>query len=130
MKKEKVKRHQIITFSRSLEVLHQKGKPHSKILEEQHNSKGGSSTGGALRFSNTLILKLECEKVKILQKYKFIADLFQAILEERLNSRVDKMVQQGLLQELTNFHKLYNENRIKNSEYASRVYFCLVEIFL
>ncbi|EEZ99485.2 tRNA dimethylallyltransferase isoform X1 [Tribolium castaneum] len=86
---------------RSLEVLQQKGKPHSQILNEQQGAKGGSATGGPLRFANALILKLECE---------------QETLNERLNNRVDKMMEQGLLQELANFHKLYNENRIKNSE--------------
>ncbi|XP_044270246.1 tRNA dimethylallyltransferase-like isoform X2 [Tribolium madens] len=86
---------------RSLEVLHQKGKQHSRILDEQRSAEGASATGGPLRFPNAVILKLDCEK---------------EILDQRLNQRVDKMIEDGLLHELANFHKQYNESRIKNSE--------------
>lgn len=37
------------------------------------------------------------------------------ILDNRLNKRVDEMLETGLLKELTNFHKLYKENAIINN---------------
>ncbi|RZC33778.1 tRNA dimethylallyltransferase, mitochondrial, partial [Asbolus verrucosus] len=86
---------------RSLEVLYQKGKQHSKILEEQQSARGASHTGGGLRYSNAIIFRLQCENT---------------ILDERLSNRVDMMMEQGLVAELTNFHKMYNENRINDVE--------------
>ncbi|KAI4471153.1 trna dimethylallyltransferase [Holotrichia oblita] len=86
---------------RSLEVLQQKGKRHSDILKEQQSSEGGSSTGGGLRYPNALILWLQCN---------------QNILDDRLDKRVDSMIENGLLKELEDFHCLYNEERIKSEQ--------------
>ncbi|CAK9814313.1 tRNA dimethylallyltransferase [Anthophora plagiata] len=44
--------------------------------------------------------------------------LLQKVLEERLNSRVDAMVETGLVQELLDFHRRYNEQRIKSNTSA------------
>jgi tRNA dimethylallyltransferase len=38
----------------------------------------------------------------------------QAVLDDRLDSRVDSMLQNGLMQELLDFHQRYNEQRIKS----------------
>ncbi|XP_022905415.2 tRNA dimethylallyltransferase [Onthophagus taurus] len=84
---------------RSLEVLYRNGKRHSDLLAEQQTSEGGSSTGGALRYPNTIIFWLQCN---------------QNNLDERLNKRVDLMIEDGLLNELESFHTQYNANRIKN----------------
>ncbi|KAK4872668.1 hypothetical protein RN001_014697 [Aquatica leii] len=83
---------------RSLEILQKKGRKHSDILHEQQTSKGGSAFGGGLRFSNALIFWVMCE---------------QTTLDNRLNARVDLMLQQGLIDELLDFHKKYNEERVK-----------------
>lgn len=40
----------------------------------------------------------------------------QNVLDERLDSRVDNMLQAGLVQELLDFHRRYNEQRIKSNE--------------
>lgn len=85
---------------RSLEVLYQKGIRHSDILDDQR-SKSGSSTGGALRFPKGLIFWLQCN---------------QEILDNRLDKRVDSMIEEGLLDELEDFHRLYNEERIKSEQ--------------
>lgn len=51
---------------RSLEVFKQRGKRHSDILREQQTSTGGSSLGGPLRYPNSVILWLRCDKVGFL----------------------------------------------------------------
>ncbi|XP_044758814.1 tRNA dimethylallyltransferase [Coccinella septempunctata] len=75
---------------RSLEVLYDKGRKLSDILNEQHSSEGGSKTSGGLRYPNSLILWLQCE---------------QKVLNTRLDNRVDEMVNEGLVDELLRFHR-------------------------
>ncbi|KAJ8919812.1 hypothetical protein NQ315_006341 [Exocentrus adspersus] len=86
---------------RSLEVFYQKGRQHSAILDEQHADVEGSLSDGGLRFPNSLVLWLRCD---------------QEVLDKRLNERVDGMIQEGLLKELTAFHKLYNSKRISDEK--------------
>ncbi|KAJ8943601.1 hypothetical protein NQ318_006603 [Aromia moschata] len=83
------------------QVLHQKGRRHSDILWEQQSSKNGSTCDGGLRFANSLVLWLRCD---------------QETLDKRLDDRVDSMVEQGLLNELEDFHKNYNAKRIAENE--------------
>jgi tRNA dimethylallyltransferase len=40
---------------------------------------------------------------------------FQEVLDKRLDSRVDAMLEQGLLRELLDFHRLYNKQRLATS---------------
>lgn len=75
---------------RSLEVFHDKSRKLSDILDEQHNSKGGSKTCGGLRYPNSLIFWVQCS---------------QAVLDERLNKRVDEMMKEGLIEELLKFQR-------------------------
>lgn len=88
---------------RSLEILYKRGKKHSDFLEEQQTSKDGSKSGGGLRYSNSVVLWLQCD---------------QEILDKRLDDRVDDMLKQGLLTELLEFHKIYNEKRLIANEGA------------
>lgn len=44
-----------------------------------------------------------------------ILKLFQEVLDERLDLRVGAMLEEGLLQELLDFHRLYNEERLATS---------------
>lgn len=85
---------------RSLEIYKEKGRKHSDILLEQQNSEGGSNLGGGLRYANSLIFWLRCD---------------QNILDERLNARVDAMMEAGLIKELLDFHKKYNKHRLNNA---------------
>lgn len=50
-------------YYRALEVLRLKGRKLSDILTEQQKSEGGSSLGGGLRFSNAVVLWVQCEQV-------------------------------------------------------------------
>ncbi|KAL0107322.1 hypothetical protein PUN28_015696 [Cardiocondyla obscurior] len=84
---------------RSLEVFHQHGKKHSELLKVQRNA-GGCGLGGPLRYSDSVILWLRCNK---------------KVLDKRLNDRVDGMMESGLVQELLDFHRVYNEQRIKSN---------------
>ena len=43
--------------------------------------------------------------------------LFIIVLDTRLNKRVDGMLAQGLVKELTDFHTQYNADRIKDGRY-------------
>ncbi|XP_024886056.1 tRNA dimethylallyltransferase isoform X1 [Temnothorax curvispinosus] len=84
---------------RSLEIFHQHGKTHSELLKAQRNA-GGCGLGGPLRYPNSIILWLRCNK---------------KVLDKRLNDRVDGMMEAGLVQELLDFHRGYNEQRIKSN---------------
>ncbi|CAG9860796.1 unnamed protein product [Phyllotreta striolata] len=77
---------------RSLEILYKKGKKHSEILQEQISAKDASKSGGGLRFPHSLVLWLQCD---------------QDILDKRLDDRVNSMIEQGLLQELLDFHRTF-----------------------
>ncbi|KAH3867385.1 hypothetical protein DPMN_030511 [Dreissena polymorpha] len=43
-----------------------------------------------------------------------------SVLDRRLDARVDKMLEQGLVNELLDFHRQYNEERLKNNRYVSQ----------
>lgn len=88
---------------RSLQVWEQTGKRHSEVLREQQGQKGGSKLGGALRYPSTVILWVTCD---------------QDVLDQRLDRRVDDMIERGLLQELKDFHADYNRQRLKEGQLA------------
>lgn len=52
-----------ISVYRSLEVFHQHGKTHSELLKAQRTA-GGCGLGGPLRYPNSIILWLRCNKVR------------------------------------------------------------------
>ncbi|XP_026733262.1 tRNA dimethylallyltransferase [Trichoplusia ni] len=81
---------------RSIEVLLKTGRRHSEILAEQKLSEGQLRRPGA-----TIIFWLKCE---------------QTIHDERLNSRVDAMLEDGLIQELLDFHAKHNKQRIQDGK--------------
>ena len=80
-------------IARSLQVHEQHGRPHSKILQEQQQRQGGSAYGGPQRYEDTCVFWLQCKR---------------EILNERLDSRVDEMLDRGLIEELLDFHCEYN----------------------
>lgn len=47
---------------------------------------------------------------------------FQAIHDERLDSRVDSMLEEGLIDELLDFHARHNQNRIQDGKYVFVTY--------
>ncbi|XP_026469012.1 tRNA dimethylallyltransferase-like [Ctenocephalides felis] len=78
---------------RSLQIYLHTGKTHTEILLEQRNPKqGGCAIGGPLRFDNVILFWLRCE---------------QEVLDKRLDSRVDSMMEEGLIDELKEFRDLY-----------------------
>ncbi|XP_059050748.1 tRNA dimethylallyltransferase [Achroia grisella] len=81
---------------RSIEVWLKSGRLHSEILAEQKLSEGQLRRPGA-----TVIFWLKCE---------------QTVHDERLNSRVDQMLEEGLIQELLEFHAKHNMQRIKDGK--------------
>ncbi|ELR49687.1 hypothetical protein E5288_WYG017132 [Bos mutus] len=88
--------------ARSLQVFEETGISHSEFLHRQHAEEGGGPLGGPLKFPNPCILWLHAE---------------QTVLDERLDKRVDNMLAAGLLDELRDFHKRYNEKKVaENSQ--------------
>ncbi|XP_042296692.1 tRNA dimethylallyltransferase isoform X2 [Sceloporus undulatus] len=83
--------------ARSLQVFEETGVPHSELLRQQHEEEGGGPLGGPLKYPNPCILWLHAE---------------QAVLEERLDRRVEAMLQAGLLEELRSFHQRYNQEKV------------------
>ncbi|CAG9560927.1 unnamed protein product [Danaus chrysippus] len=83
-------------ISRSIEVWLKTGRRHSEILEEQKTSEGRLRRPGS-----TIILWLKCD---------------QEIHDVRLNSRVDSMLKDGLIDELLDFHDRHNKQRIKDGK--------------
>uniref|UniRef100_A0A8C2QQH2 tRNA dimethylallyltransferase n=1 Tax=Capra hircus TaxID=9925 RepID=A0A8C2QQH2_CAPHI len=81
--------------ARSLQVFEETGISHSEFLHRQHAEEGGGPLGGPLKFPNPCILWLHAEQT-----------------DERLDKRVDNMLAAGLLDELRDFHKRYNEKKV------------------
>ena len=52
---------------------------------------GGGFLGGPLRYPDVVVFWVQCD---------------QAVLDERCNKRVDKMIQRGMVQELEQFHQV------------------------
>ncbi|XP_070620961.1 tRNA dimethylallyltransferase isoform X2 [Erythrolamprus reginae] len=87
---------------RSLQIFEQTGTPHSELLQRQQGEKGGGPLGGPLKYPNPCIFWLHAEP---------------AVLETRLDQRVDQMMEAGLLEELRNFHRRYNQEKVaENSQ--------------
>ncbi|XP_031549612.1 tRNA dimethylallyltransferase-like [Actinia tenebrosa] len=86
-------------IARSLQVYEHHGIPHSQLLVDQRTKEGGTAFGGPLRFDFTCVFWLQCEK---------------EVLNDRLDKRVDKMIENGLVKELLDFHQAYNKERIDN----------------
>eukprot|EP00106_Octopus_bimaculoides_P004724 XP_014772166.1 PREDICTED: tRNA dimethylallyltransferase, mitochondrial-like [Octopus bimaculoides] len=83
---------------RALEIYDKHGIPKSEILKEQHKPVGLDAISGPLRYPKSCIFWIQCD---------------QEVLNKRLDKRVDDMLQRGLVNELLDFHKQYNESRIK-----------------
>jgi tRNA dimethylallyltransferase len=86
--------------ARSLQVFEETGISHSEFLHRQHAEEGGGPLGGPLKFPNSCILWLYAE---------------QRVLDERLDKRVDDMLAAGLLEELRDFHRRYNQKNISEN---------------
>ncbi|XP_077006271.1 tRNA dimethylallyltransferase isoform X2 [Tamandua tetradactyla] len=92
--------------ARSLQVFEETGISHSEFLHHQHTEEGGGPLGGPLKFPNPCILWLHAD---------------QTVLDERLDKRVDDMLAAGLLEELRDFHRRYNQKKVaENSQEYQR----------
>ncbi|XP_022352935.1 tRNA dimethylallyltransferase, mitochondrial isoform X4 [Enhydra lutris kenyoni] len=86
--------------ARSLQVFEETGISHSEFLHRQHAEEGGGPLGGPLKFPNLCILWLHADQT-----------------DERLDKRVDDMLAAGLLDELRDFHRRYNQKKVaENSQ--------------
>ncbi|CAH2020903.1 unnamed protein product [Acanthoscelides obtectus] len=97
-------------YFRALEIIYDKGQKVSDILAEQQSARDASTSGGGLRFTNAIVLWLQC---------------VQDVLDDRLNKRVDSMMEQGLVNELLEFHHKYNQERLNTNvdpDYTKGIY--------
>jgi len=75
------------------------GTKYSDLIKDQHSKTGGSNLSGPLRYPKTVIFWTHTEP---------------DILNKRLDDRVDEMLRQGLLKELTDFHTNYASSRVSS----------------
>lgn len=88
---------------RYLQVIQERRRSYSEILDDINKTDGDKvSLGGSLRYNPTCVLWLSYPEMATLNKV--------------MDDRVDQMINRGLLAELEQFHKRYNEQRIRNSE--------------
>ncbi|KAJ8387504.1 hypothetical protein AAFF_G00156050 [Aldrovandia affinis] len=92
--------HDARKIARSLQVHQETGVAHSQLLEAQRAQEGGGGLGGPLRFPEPCIFWLHSNV---------------EALDERLDKRVDEMLSTGLIDELKEFHRRYNEQKIQEN---------------
>ena len=90
-------------IKRSLQVYERSGISHSEHIAHQQSQEGSNEYGGPLRFKNVCVLWIQCE--------------FET-LDKRLDARVDQMIEQGLVNELIEFHNSW-KHETNNSEMQS-----------
>ncbi|XP_069478502.1 tRNA dimethylallyltransferase isoform X2 [Ambystoma mexicanum] len=83
--------------ARSLQVYEQTGICHSELLRRQQAEVGAGPLSGPLRYPSPCILWLHMD---------------QEALDKRLSQRVDQMLAEGLLPELRDFHRRFNQQKI------------------
>ena len=81
---------------RCLQVMQKHETKYSSVLRKQRAVAGGSSLGGSLRFPKVVIFWTQTE---------------QQVLDQRLDARVDEMMERGLLRKLEDFHERFNARR-------------------
>ena len=85
---------------RQLQIQQLTGQLPSDLILKQHSKEGADHLGGPLRFTNALVFWLTCE---------------QLALKKRLCNRVNEMLANGLVEEISNFYKNYNATVTKKS---------------
>ena len=78
---------------RKLDIWKTTGKKPSDVIVEQQSFNGGDHLGGPLRFTNSLVFWLSCE---------------QTALDKRICDRVESMLANGLVEEISGFYDDYN----------------------
>ncbi|KAM7383946.1 hypothetical protein PAMA_011346 [Pampus argenteus] len=87
-------------IARSLQIHEETGLPHSHWLEEQKGLEGSDELGGPLRYPDPCIFWLHTDK--------------DALLDTRLDARVDEMLSAGLIEELRDFHVRFNQQKVQD----------------
>eukprot|EP00064_Thunnus_orientalis_P022148 superscaffoldBa00007221_g22334 len=87
-------------IARSLQIHEETGVPHSRWLEEQRELEGSTKLGGPLRYPDPCILWLHTD--------------VDAVLDKRLDARVDEMLSAGLIEELRDFHVRFNQQKVQD----------------
>ncbi|XP_078536912.1 tRNA dimethylallyltransferase isoform X2 [Lissotriton helveticus] len=86
--------------ARSLQVFEETGISHTELLRRQQAEVGSGPLSGPLRYPKPCILWLHMD---------------QEVLDKRLSARVDQMLVDGLLTELQDFHRRYNQQKVSEN---------------
>ena len=63
-------------------------------------------------FGWTCLLGVKCKDSEDLVSLCTILPMLLSVLDERTDRRVDEMVERGLVEELSQFHQCYNQQRL------------------
>lgn len=74
---------------RALQVFRDSGCRMSSLLDEQQSTPGGNCLGGPLRYEHVILFWLRCD---------------QEVLNDRLDTRINSMITQGMLKEVRDFY--------------------------
>ncbi len=80
---------------RKLQISEMNAHTSTDAYKKQRDKEGSDHLGGPLRFKNTLVFWLCCEEI---------------ILKERLSKRVDEMLKNGLVEEISDFYAQYQKD--------------------
>ncbi|KAL5017399.1 hypothetical protein ScPMuIL_006988 [Solemya velum] len=87
----------------ALRVYEKHGVPLSAVHQAQKSCGSQLDVSGPVRYQKICILWIQCD---------------MEVLRERLDQRVDEMMERGLIQELTDFHEIYNQDRLREDKVA------------
>lgn len=88
---------------RALEVFEKYGKPLSEYLKDQQKG-GKSQLRGPMRYPDVVMMWVESEA---------------KVLNDRLDRRVDQMIESGMLREMLDFHDKFNRLRVESETIGS-----------
>jgi len=90
---------------RMLQVIQENGRKrnYTDVVNEANRTDDSEAPrlGGSLRYPATCVIWLACDN---------------EILDKKIDERVDLMLERGLLEEMEEFHRSYNEKRLENSK--------------
>ena len=94
---------------RSLQVFRRQNRRHSDILKEQRGEQTQAFLGGPLRFpaDQVVVIWVQCD---------------QKVLDDRCDRRVEKMVEEGMIEEMTQFQQDFGADGSGSDQYTKGIF--------